>query len=135
MKPRTASFLAIFLMASSAWAEQPQDFLAQFAIAAQAENTKFSGFDAKRGELFFKSTHAADWSCSSCHTENPKNEGKHIVTEKVIKPLAPSANPERFTHLAKIEKWFKRNCNDVVKRECTAQEKGDIIAYLVSLGR
>jgi len=51
----------------------------------------------------------------------------------VIQPLAPAANPQRFTDVAQVEKWFKRNCGDVLKRECTAQEKGDILAWLVTL--
>ena len=49
---------------------------------------------------------------------------------KRIEPLAPSANPQRFTDAAKVEKWFRRNCTDVLRRECSAQEKGDFIAWL-----
>jgi len=50
--------------------------------------------------------------------------------------MAPSANPQRFADAAdaaKVEKWFKRNCADVLKRACTAQEKGDFMAYLLSV--
>jgi hypothetical protein len=47
--------------------------------------------------------------------------------------MAPSANPQRFTDAAKVEKWFKRNCNDVLRRSCTAEEKGDFIAYMLSI--
>jgi hypothetical protein len=49
--------------------------------------------------------------------------------------MAPSVNPARFTNTSKVEKWFKRNCKDVLNRECTAQEKGDVITYLMSLNR
>jgi hypothetical protein len=122
-------------IAVPAWAEQPQDFLASFAAQAQQDNAAFSGFDASRGGQFFKSRHGGDWSCSTCHTDNPTAAGKHAVTEKAIEPLAPSANPARFTNAAKVEKWFKRNCKDVVKRECAALEKGDVLAYLLSLGK
>jgi len=118
-----------------AWAEQPQDFITTFAAQAKEDNAAFSNFDASRGEQFFKSRHGGDWSCSTCHTENPTAMGKHTVTKKDIKPMAPAANPERFTNTAKVEKWFKRNCKDVLKRECTAQEKGDVLTYLLSLGR
>mgnify|MGYP000380230261 CR=1 FL=1 len=48
-------------------------------------------------------------------------------------PLAPAAHAERFTRADKVDKWFKRNCNDVLGRACTAQEKGDVLAYLTSL--
>ncbi|MCK9395199.1 MAG: DUF1924 domain-containing protein [Methylobacter sp.] len=129
-----SGLLISLIIAMPVRAEQPQDFLAAFA--AQAKNDKdFSGFSASRGEQFFKSRHDGDWSCSSCHTDNPAMTGKHIVTQKTIEPLAPSANPKRFTYAAKVEKWFKRNCKDVLKRECTAQEKGDVLTYLLSQGR
>ena len=42
---------------------------------------------------------------------------------------------ERFTRPDKVEKWFRRNCNDVLGRACTASEKGDVLAYLMSLGK
>jgi mono/diheme cytochrome c family protein len=129
-------YIALLFSSSIAlpvWAEQPQDFLATFSIQAKSDNAAFSGFDASRGEQLFKSNHDGDWSCSTCHTDNPAATGKHIVTKKDIEPLAPSANPERFTNATKVEKWFKRNCKDVLKRECTAQEKGDVLSYLLSL--
>lgn len=93
----------------------------------------FQGFSSARGESFFKSRHGNEWSCSSCHTENPAASGKHAKTGKVIEPIAPSANAKRFTNPKKVEKWFKRNCNDVLDRVCTAQEKGDVLAYLLTL--
>ena len=46
----------------------------------------------------------------------------------------PSVNPARFQDRAKADKWFKRNCNDTVGRDCTAAEKADVLAYLISLG-
>ena len=55
------------------------------------------------------------------------------MTGKIIQPMAPAANPMRFTDVAKTQKWFKRNCKDVVGRECTAQEKGDVLTWLISL--
>jgi hypothetical protein len=61
--------------------------------------------------------------------------GRHVVTSKAIQPLAPSANPNRFQDRARVEKWFKRNCNDTVGRECTSAEKADVLAYLISLGK
>lgn len=69
-------------------------------------------------------------SCATCHTDNPAQSGRHAVTDKPIKPLVPAANAERFTDAAKVEKWFRRNCTEVVGRECTAAEKADFIAFL-----
>jgi Domain of unknown function (DUF1924) len=70
-------------------------------------------------------------SCATCHTANPKAVGKHAMTGKEIPALSPSSNPERFTDAKKSEKWFKRNCNDVIGRECTAAEKSDLTAWLL----
>jgi Domain of unknown function (DUF1924) len=47
--------------------------------------------------------------------------------------MAPHFNPTRFTDTAKTEKWFRRNCNDVVGRECSPGEKADFLTWLVSL--
>jgi hypothetical protein len=54
------------------------------------------------------------------------------VTNKPIKPLSPVVNPARFSDAAEVEKWFKRNCRDVLKRECTVEEKGDLLTFLLS---
>lgn len=124
--------MAAGFTANSAFAETPVEVLA--AIKAEASGTPgFQGFSAARGESFYKTKHNHDLSCASCHTDNPATQGKHSETGKVIKPLAPAANEERFTDMKKVAKWFKRNCNDVLDRECTAQEKGDILTYLLSV--
>ena len=86
-----------------------------------------------RGEQFFNAKHGKEWSCASCHENPPNHDTKHIVTGKVIKPLSPNSNSERFTDQAKVEKWFKRNCNDVLGRECTAQEKADVLSWLMTV--
>jgi len=120
------------LMAQPAFAQTPDEVLA--SIKKDAGGTPgFKGFSAVRGESFFKTKQGGEWSCSSCHTENPAAPGKHAKTGKAIDPLAPSANAERFTDPAKVEKWFKRNCNDVLNRACTAQEKGDVLTYLLTI--
>ena len=69
-------------------------------------------------------------SCTTCHTDNLKKTGKHTRTGKIIKPLAPSINSERLSDINKIEKWFKRNCKWTLGRECNAQEKSDILAFI-----
>jgi len=118
--------------AQPAFALTPNDVLA--TIKTEAAGTPgFKGFSAASGESFFKAKHGNDWSCASCHTDNPAAPGKHAKTSKVIQPLAPAANAERFTDMAKVEKWFKRNCNDVLSRACTAQEKGDVLTYLLTI--
>jgi hypothetical protein len=105
------------------------------ALAASARAVPgFAGFSAERGRRFFETAHATDWSCATCHRSDPAAPGRHAATGKQIAPLAPAANPKRFTDPARVEKWFARNCNDVLKRPCSAQEKGDVLAYLMSVG-
>jgi mono/diheme cytochrome c family protein len=89
--------------------------------------------DPARGQRFFTSTHGREWSCSSCHTTRPTAAGRHAGTGKAIEALAPAANPKRFADAAKTEKWFRRNCNDVVGRECSAAEKADLLSWLMTL--
>jgi uncharacterized protein DUF1924 len=69
-------------------------------------------------------------SCASCHGSDLTTSGKHIKTSKVIKPISPTTSPSRFNDQAKIEKWFFRNCKWTWGRECSPQEKGDILRYL-----
>lgn len=89
--------------------------------------------NAQRGQTFFSTQHGAEWSCASCHGTPPTAQGKHANTGKTIAPLAPAFNPKAFTDTAKVDKWFRRNCNDVVNRACSAAEKADVLAYLNSL--
>lgn len=121
-------FAAPVAAALSAADTSPAALLAQWRTASGAGEA----FSAERGRLLFTKK-ALDWSCSTCHTSDPRDAGRHTVTGKAIQPLAPSANARRFTDAAKAEKWFRRNCRDVLDRECSAREKGDLLTYLLSL--
>ena len=81
----------------------------------------------------FPAADGSQRSCNSCHTTDPKQAGKHARTGKNIDPLAPSANSQRFTQTKEVRKWLLRNCKWTLGRECTAQEKGDVLTYLNSL--
>jgi cytochrome c peroxidase len=105
-----------------------------------AQQTKWSeaagrAGNALQGEVFFNSKHGGQWSCASCHGAPAVVDGKHASTGKTIKPLAPAGNPDAFTDTAKIDKWFRRNCKDVLSRECTPAEKADVLAYLLNMKR
>ncbi|OSZ67506.1 DUF1924 domain-containing protein [Hydrogenophaga sp. IBVHS2] len=89
--------------------------------------------NAARGQAFFNRTHGREWSCASCHGNTPTTDGQHASTGKRMAPLAPAANPKAFTDTARVEKWFRRNCRDVLDRECTAAEKADVLAWLLQL--
>ncbi|GAB1232739.1 DUF1924 domain-containing protein [Ferrigenium sp. UT4] len=72
-------------------------------------------------------------SCSTtCHNSDFAKEGKHHKTGKVIHPMSAKVNPERYTDVKKMEKWFKRNCNDTWGRDCTAQEKTDFLTFMLA---
>lgn len=133
---RKTLLLAGLLASLNTLAATPQELLKQYEAQAKTENVAFAGFSADRGATFFKTerTHSdgKQVSCSTCHTADPRNQGK-TRANKVIEPMAPIANPQRFTDPAKVEKWFGRNCKDVLERTCTAQEKGDFIQYLVNV--
>ena len=105
----------------------PAAQLAQWSAQAGAPG------NATRGQAFFQARQGGEWSCASCHGSPPTTEGKHANTGKAIPPLAPAYNPKSFTDTAKTDKWFRRNCKDVLSRECSASEKADVLAYLLTL--
>lgn len=124
---------ATLLLSTHALADTPATFTARYA---QQVGGAVSALSPARGKTLYLSEHlTADGttkSCASCHTADPRQAGKTRVGKR-IEPLAPSANPARFSDAAKVEKWFRRNCMDVLQRECSAQEKGDFIAWLNQL--
>lgn len=115
-------------------AASPGEFLARFEQQAQADTPGFRA-SPERGRALFATVHQRDWSCSSCHTANPAAQGRHRMTGKPIEPLAPAANRERLSSERKVDKWFTRNCMDVMERSCSAAEKADVVAYLISVAR
>lgn len=111
-------------------------FAKKYAVIAKTINPDFKGFYPDMGRNFFTrkiTIKGKEVSCSSCHTDNPANPGKHIATGKPILPLSPVVEKKRFTDLDKIEKNFTSHCNDILGRDCTAQEKGNYIAYLLTI--
>lgn len=68
--------------------------------------------------------------CAACHTDSPRKPGRHDRTGKPIEPMAPSVNPDRLTDMREMKKWLLRNCKSTLGRECTAQEKGDVLTWL-----
>jgi hypothetical protein len=117
------------MLTGPAAADTPQQILAAYQQQAGSAS-------AARGEKFFFAKvvqpNGETAGCTTCHTDNPKASGK-TRAHKAIEPLAPIANRERLTDPAKVEKWFKRNCKDVLERECTVQEKADFVAFLISV--
>jgi mono/diheme cytochrome c family protein len=128
---KALSAIGLLLVSLACHAETPQQ-IRQIYVNEASQQASFTP-SAKRGEAFFRQRFAINDkmpACSSCHTDNPLNVGQHAVTGKNIRPLAIAANAERFSDPAKVEKWFGRNCKEVVGRACTPAEKADFMTYL-----
>lgn len=127
------AFLLILSLSQAAWAESPRQFVDSYTAEAGRTQPGFAA-DAARGRAFAAKNGGVSeklTSCTACHTGNPRNPGRHVVTGKAIEPLSPVVTVERFSDPAKVEKWFKRNCKEVVGRLCTPAEKADFIQYVM----
>lgn len=127
LRTLTAALLFAVVLAPTARAATPAQLLADYSALAGTAAVP------ARGQQLFTTQHGKEWSCASCHGAVPVQAGKHAGTGKPIGALAPAFNPERFTDPAKTEKWFRRNCNDVIGRECSAAEKADLLSWLMTL--
>jgi mono/diheme cytochrome c family protein len=123
-----AGLIVAGVATAPAAAATPGELLSGYRIAAGNATAA-----PERGQQLFSATRGREWSCASCHGSVPTQAGRHAGTGKPIGALAPAFNPERFTDPAKVEKWFRRNCNDVMGRECTPSEKADVLAWLMTL--
>ncbi|RMD91277.1 MAG: DUF1924 domain-containing protein [Alphaproteobacteria bacterium] len=122
--------LAVALAAAGvAFAETPAQILQIYEGQAGGKG------DPAAGRALFFSRHSGGKpetpACTVCHTENLKAQGR-TRAGKVIEPMAPSVNPQRLTDPKKVAKWLRRNCKSVLGRECSAKEKADIIAFLMT---
>jgi len=151
--------MGALLIAGVAWADPPQQILDAYAAQARAEDPGFSGFSSERGEAFYKEPHVMKgvgmWSCASCHLKDPRysvlahrtdipcrachviNDWEHPdpkhAKKRCIEPFAPSANPHRLEDAQRVETFLKLNCMLLLKRECTAREKGDVLTWMRSV--
>lgn len=126
---KAAFLLAMGLVPMAAQADAVAELLRQYEARGAAK------FSAAEGEAFWTrpavdAKSGETRKCTQCHGEDLRRVGKHVTTGKAIDPLAPSANPKRLTDVEKIEKWFSRNCKWTLGRECTAQEKGNVLVML-----
>lgn len=108
----------------------------KYVKIAKSVNASYAGTSSMDGKMFFnrkiKAPNGKEVACASCHTMNPANEGRHIVTGKSIAPLSPVVNAKRFNDLDKVEEKFTEHCNDIIGTDCTAAEKANFIAYLLT---
>ncbi len=128
--------LSLSLLNAKAFNAPMQTYMNELSAEAKAQDPNFTGFDAARGEKLFFSKHTgkkgSEMSCTSCHTNNLKNGGQNVNTNKPITALASSVNATRLTDVAEVQKWLRRNFNDVFAREGSALEKGDVLTYIIN---
>ena len=127
LKRSAATLMLTLLGVAAAQADTPEQLLAGYSAQAGVPASP------QRGQQFFNRNHGQSWQCSSCHGVLPTQAGQHAATAKPIQPLAPAFNPARFSDSAKVEKWFGRNCKDVLARACTPSEKADVLSWLLTL--
>ena len=152
--------LGFIFWSACGWAADPNDLLAAYAEQARDADPAFSGFSAERGRTFYFARHpvadGSQLSCASCHHDDPRKEtfahhdkipcqachggfdrwpnGAPRMHRQIL-AFAPAENPERFTDEEKVEKWFGFNCTYLLGRDCTPQEKGDLITWLLRYGK
>jgi cytochrome b len=108
--------------------------LREYESQARLANPAFAGFSAEAGQRLHVTPFGVDaqaGSCSSCHTPDPRRSGR-TPAGKVVEPLSPQVNPARLTDRREVEKWFTRNCKQVLGRACTAEEKGNFVTWLAA---
>lgn len=139
MKHKLFSFLAAsFLVASLLVAKAPIVVADESTVNILIKEYQSQGSvkgNALRGEKFWNKSFTGKApftlrSCKTCHTSNLKQNGEHIRTGKILEPLAPSVNQASLSDTKKVNKWFKRNCKWTAGKECSAQEKADIVAFI-----
>ena len=138
MKKMSYTLLALFgLISFSAQADvvTAEQAAKDYGRYAKALNPK-STLSAEAGRAFYTKkvmTGSKDVSCAACHGDNPAQPGKHNETGNAIKPMAPSANPQRFSSVNKAAQGFTKHCKDLYGKDCSAQDKGDFVTYLLTV--
>ncbi|MGH8679796.1 MAG: DUF1924 domain-containing protein [Burkholderiales bacterium] len=150
--------LLAFLATSpfTAKADTPQEIIGRYAALAKQENPGFDGFSPESGrELYFTQgviPGVGIVSCAACHLPDPTQvviahkskvlcRACHVIYDeehphpeqakkREIPPMAHSYNHARFTDPITVEDFLQRNCLLVLKRQCTTQEKGNVLTWL-----
>lgn len=151
------AFGALAWLPIAAAAATPEELLASYEREARAEAPQFRGLSAEEGRMFYFQKYPTpilgEIGCVSCHLQDPRrsvmrhhtkvpcrachviDDAEHVDPENAkkreIDAFAPVANPRRFTDSEWVEKWFRVNCNYVIKRPCTAAEKGNLLTWVL----
>lgn len=130
MKPLT---LTLALLASATTFAAGGSALPGLLAGYQAAGA--GAFDADRGAALWVAEQPAPdggpaRSCASCHPADVRQAGRHVRTGEGIEALSPSVVPTRLSDPAEVEKWLGRNCKWTFGRECSPQEKGDLLSFI-----
>ena len=131
-----AALLSIAAFSAYADVTNAEKLARKYSGIAKSVNPDYTAPSVFDGKYFYnrriKLANGNETSCSSCHTANPADEGKHNVTGKAIRPLSPVINPKRFTDIDKVEEQFTKHCNEIIGSDCAAKEKADYITYVMT---
>ncbi|NOT14048.1 MAG: DUF1924 domain-containing protein [Methylotenera sp.] len=145
MKTYTTNIIVALVLSFSCQAyadiDTAQQLVKRYEAIAKMQDSTYTGSSASEGKSFFyreviqfkgdRQNPGKPLACASCHTKNPADFGKHIVTGKKIKPLSPVVNAKRFDDIEHVEKQFTEHCNEIIGSDCTPQEKANYIAFLI----
>lgn len=131
-----AALLGLAAFSANADTANAERLANKYTVIAKSVNADYAGPTVADGKFFFnrkiKTASGKEMACASCHTTNPADVGKHVVTGKPINPLAPAVNFKRFSDIEKVEEQFTLHCNDIIGSDCTAAEKASYITYLLT---
>ena len=137
-----AAILGFATLSAQADVANAEKLAQKYATIAKNVDPAFAGVSAEAGKEFYTreikqfkgdaKTEGKPVACASCHTANPADKGRHIITGKSIKPLSPVTNKKRFSDIDKVEAAFVKHCNEVVGSDCAAFEKANYITYLLT---
>lgn len=134
------SLILVALLGLASFSAQADTNTAQqlandYGAYAKKLNPKVT-LSAEAGRAFYTQKveiNGKDMSCAACHTDNPANAGKHNESGKAIKPMSPSANPDRFKEVQKSQQGFTKHCKDLYGKDCKPEDKANFISYLLTV--
>lgn len=130
------ALLSLSAASANANVANAEKLVSIYSAIAKHDNPEYAGPTVAEGKFFFnrkvKLGNAKEMACASCHTTNPADEGKHIVTGKAIRPLSPVVNAKRFDDFDKVQGKFTQHCKDIIGSDCTAAEKANYITYVLT---
>jgi hypothetical protein len=130
------ALLSLSAVSANANVANAEKLVSIYSAVAKHDNPEYAGPTVAEGKFFFnrkvKLGNAKEMACASCHTANPADEGKHIVTGKAIRPLSPVVNAKRFDDFEKVQGKFTQHCKEIIGSDCTAAEKANYITYVLT---